>query len=61
VNYQQDDWAMLLPMAQFVYNDSMSLTTNETPFYANYGKGPQMPWRTITKERKSEEALTLGE
>jgi hypothetical protein len=61
VNYQQDDWVMLLPMAQFAYNDSMSRTTNETPFYANYGRNPQMPWRTISKERKSEEALTLGE
>jgi len=34
VNYQQDDWVHLLPLAEFAYNTSHSATM-VTPFFAN--------------------------
>ncbi|AEO55973.1 hypothetical protein MYCTH_2043746, partial [Thermothelomyces thermophilus ATCC 42464] len=37
VNYQQDDWVMLLPTAQLAYNTTPTETTKVTPFFANYG------------------------
>src|SRR5258705_5441078 len=36
-NYQQDDWATLLPMAEFAYNNAMNVTTGVSPFFANKG------------------------
>src|SRR5258708_36288907 len=32
-NYQQDDWAMLLPMAEFAHNNTMNATTGVPPFF----------------------------
>src|SRR5258708_17561165 len=40
-NYQQDDWAMLLPMAKFTYNNTMNVTTGGSPFFANKGYHPE--------------------
>ena len=37
VNFQQDDWVMLLPAAQLAYNTAPTETTKVTPFFANYG------------------------
>ena len=41
VNYQQNDWVELLPMAQFAFNNSMAVT-GVSPFYANYGQHPNI-------------------
>jgi hypothetical protein len=40
-NYQQDNWADLLSMAEFPYNNTASATTKMTPFFANYGFHPK--------------------
>src|SRR5260221_6973978 len=40
-NYQQDDWATLLPMAEFTYNNAMNVTTGVSPFFANKGYHPE--------------------
>src|SRR5260221_1593331 len=37
MNYQQDDWATLLPMAEFAYNNTTNATTGVSPFFANKG------------------------
>src|SRR5260370_15147115 len=34
-NYQQDDWASLLPLAQFAYNNAPSETMGVSPFFTN--------------------------
>src|SRR5258708_7805728 len=34
-NYQQDNWAPLLPLAEFAYNNTASATTGISPFFAN--------------------------
>ena len=41
-DYQQTDWAGLLPMAEFSYNNSKHFATKLTPFFANYGYNPRM-------------------
>ena len=37
VNWEQNDWARPLPMAEFAYNNSKNASTGHTPFEFNYG------------------------
>src|SRR5258708_2465071 len=37
MNYQQDDWVTLLPMAEFTYNNATNATTGVSPFFTNKG------------------------
>jgi len=41
VNYQQDNWKELLPMAEFAYNNGYQESIKRTPFFANYGVNPK--------------------
>ena len=42
VNYQQDNWFDYLPLAEFMYNNTISSGIgNITPFFANYGFHPR--------------------
>src|SRR6266850_1706057 len=41
-NYQQDDWASLLPLAEFAYNNAPSTTTGVSPFFTNKGYHPTL-------------------
>ena len=41
-DYQQTDWASLLPLAEFSYNNSKHSATTLSPFFANYGFHPSM-------------------
>ena len=41
-NYQQDNWAKLLPLAEFSFNNSPSTTTGVSPFFANKGYHPDL-------------------
>ena len=41
-NYQQDNWAELLPLAEFTYNNAPSTTTGVSPFFANKGYHPNI-------------------
>lgn len=60
INYGQDNWVRLLPMAEFAYNSSKNATTGHSPFYANYGFEPSLvhvelphrdaPDATLTKD-----------
>jgi len=40
VGKEQNDWVQLLPMAEFVYNNSITAGNGMSPFYANYGFHP---------------------
>ena len=55
VNYQQDDWNELLPLAEFVSNNGYQETIKTTPFYANYGRNPkhQLMHHLITEKETS--------
>ena len=41
-NYQQDNWADLLPLAEFAYNNAPSATTGISPFFTNKGYHPNI-------------------
>src|SRR3979490_1599592 len=41
-NYQQDNWASLLPLAEFTYNNAPSATTGILPFFANKSYHPNL-------------------
>jgi len=41
-NYQQTNWAHLLPLAEFAYNNAPSATTGVSPFFANKGYHPHL-------------------
>jgi hypothetical protein len=43
-SYQQDDWADLLPLAEYAYNSAISEATKFSPFRANYGFEPRTNW-----------------
>jgi len=41
-NYQQDNWSELLPLVEFVYNNTPSATTSVSLFFANKGYHPNI-------------------
>src|SRR5260221_8170913 len=43
MNYQQDDWATLLLMAEFAYNNTTNTTTGVSPFFTNKGYHLEFP------------------
>ena len=43
-NFQQDDWAELLPLAEHAYNTVTAESTKVSPFFANYGFNPETQW-----------------
>ena len=42
VNWEQNDWARLLPMAEFAYNNAKNAGTDHTPFELNCGFHPRV-------------------
>lgn len=42
VNYEQDDWVMLLPTAEFACNNAIQSSTKISPFYAMLCYNPRM-------------------
>jgi len=42
INYQQDDWVNLLPLAEFAYNNTLHSATMVTPFFTNKGFHPKL-------------------
>ena len=50
VNYDQNDWYQLLPLAEHAYNNSVTNAHGMSPFYANYSFHPQTEWM---KERET--------
>ena len=61
-NYQQDNWADLLPLAEFSYNNAPSATTGVSPFFANKGYHLNLtvhPKRDLSSARAREYAVDL--
>ena len=53
MNYQQDNWARLLLMAEYAYNNAINASTGLTPFKAFKGYNPDFD---IEMSKKSESA-----
>ena len=51
-NYEQDNWDDLLPLAEYAYNNSATIATQMSPFFANYGFHPRTNW-PVEKESKN--------
>ena len=45
VNFEQNDWARLLPMAEFAYNNAKNASIGHTPFELNCGYHPRMSYK----------------
>ncbi len=41
-SYQQDNWDLLLPIAEFAYNNALNTSTRISPFFANKGYHPNI-------------------
>ena len=62
VNWEQNDWARLLPMAEFAYNNSKNASTGHTPFELNCGYHPRMSYEEEVDPRsQSKSADELSE
>ena len=44
---RQDNWANLLPLAEFAYNNSLHSATWFSPFYVTYGYHPALSFATL--------------
>ena len=51
VNYDQNDWYQLLPLAEHAYNNSVTNAHEMSPWYANYSFHPKTEW---VKEREAQ-------
>src|SRR5258705_4500463 len=54
MNYQQDNWAPLLPLAEFAYNNAASITTGVSPFFLTKSYHLRLPMDHITPSSSSE-------
>ena len=45
VNFEQDNWARFLPMAEFAYNNAKNTSTSHMPFELNCGYHPQTSYK----------------
>ena len=59
-NTRQNNWVSLLAMAQMAYNNKISEATGQTPYFANYGKHPNLFTRTLPSP-KAEAAIKTAE
>src|SRR5258707_7398729 len=53
-NYQQDNCALVLPLAEFTYNNAASTTTGISPFFANKGYHPRLSTNLLALSSSSE-------
>ena len=63
-NYQQDNWASLLPLAEFAYNNAPSAMTGISPFFANKGYHPNLaihPEHNLASSRAQDFVVDLDE
>jgi hypothetical protein len=56
LNYKQDNWVKLLPLAQYAYNSTYREGTGITPFEALYGRIPDLYNEPLPDSRKAQKA-----
>ncbi len=57
VNYEQDDWDRLLPMAELAYNNAKNASTGHTPFELNCGFYPEASHKEDVDPRSKSKAV----
>ncbi len=61
VNWEQDDWARLLPMAEFTYNNAKNASTGHTLFTLNCGYHPRVSFeKDVDPRSRSRSANKLA-
>ncbi|SJL04333.1 uncharacterized protein ARMOST_07699 [Armillaria ostoyae] len=63
-SYQQDNWDLLLPIAEFAYNNAPNASTGISPFFANKEYHPNItvhPERDTTSARAHDFVVNLDE
>ena len=45
INYEQNDWARFLLLAEFAYNNAKNANTGYTPFKLNCGFQPRVSYK----------------
>ena len=61
VNIEQNNWARLLPMAEFAYNNAKNASTSYTSFELNCGYHPRISYKKnldLYLQSKTEEELS---
>ncbi len=62
VNWEQDNWARLLSMAEFAYNNTKNASTGHTPFELNCGYHLRVSFEEVVDSRsRSRSANELAE
>ncbi len=62
VNWEQDNWARLLPIAEFAYNNAKNASSGHTPFELNCGYNPRVSFKEdVDLRSKSRSANELAE
>ena len=56
VNYEQDNWARLLPMVEFAYNNAKHASTGFMPFKLNCGYHPRVFYEKDVNPRSGSKA-----
>jgi len=62
-NYQQDNWSELLPLVEFMYNNTLNAMTRVSQFFTNKGYHPNIsihPERDLTSARAQKYSLDLN-
>ena len=57
VNIEQNDWARLLPMVEFVYNNAKNARTGHTPFELNCKYHPRVSFEENTNLRSQSKTV----
>ena len=60
-NNEQDNWALLLPMTEFAYNNSIHNVTGYTPFFAATGRNSKMGIDLLLHEEQTIQVTELAE
>ena len=57
INFEQNDWARLLPMAEFAYNNPKNSSTGHTPFELNCSYHPWMSYKEDVDSRSQSKSV----
>ena len=57
VNFKQNDWARLLPIAEFAYNNAKNASTGHTPFKLNCGCHLRMSYKDDVDPRSKSKSV----